>query len=71
MGDGLQDGPNFQDQKAFLTHAGNIIINTAGEPLVNGSIIHTNHFYMLIISLILDSIFHNMKHIVNGFGNTI
>ena len=71
-GVGSFDSPKFQDQKAFLTHAGNIIINMGDEPLINGSIIHTIHFYMInIISLILGSIFHNMKHIVNSFGNTI
>jgi hypothetical protein len=43
-----------------------------GKPLINGSIKHIKHMYMLNInSLILDSIFHNMKYIVNGFGNTI
>jgi hypothetical protein len=52
------------------THAVYIIINVGGKPLINRSIKHTKHIYMLNIRK-FDPIFHNMKHIVNGFGNTI
>jgi hypothetical protein len=51
---GLFNDPYFQDQKGFLaTHTGDIIINMGDKPLINGSIKHTEHIYMLNINSLI------------------
>jgi hypothetical protein len=43
------------------THAGDIIINVDGKPLINGSIKHSKHIYMLNIKK-LDPGFYLSQH---------
>jgi hypothetical protein len=55
-------GPHLGSKVFPAAHAGNIIIKMGGKPLINGHLNHTNCNHN-INSLILNSIFHNMKHI--------